>query len=545
MRRILRGLYRTLFGWAANAPRTALVVIGAVVVAGILPALFFRQESLLPDFKETDLVVRWEGSSSASHPAMERITTLASRELRALPGVRNVSAHVGRAVMSDQHTNINSSDLWVSIDPAADHAATVAAVKRLVAGYPGSSPEVMTYLEAKFREELSGTGRSLIVRVYGEDMTTLRQKAEEVQKMLASTKGVHNATVQYPKEMPTLEIEVNLDKAKQYGLKPGDVRRAATSLVSGLHVGNLFEEQKVFEVMVYGTPNTRHSLTSIQNLLIDTPSRAPVLLKEVADVRIVPAVTAIHRDAVARRIDVTFGIFGRDLASVAGEVHDGIEKISWPLEYRAEMLGEYAEAEAARDRVEALAIAAALGIFLLLQVYFRSWRLATAFFLSLPAALAGGALAAFFANGGVLSLGKIVGFVTVLGIAVRQGMALIGDYRQREQHDGEAFGPELIQRVTSEHSTPILMVGTTGLAFVRWSFPGSCRTGDPPSDGGGHPGQSGDGNGVHAVRRPDYLRALRGCPRTCADSKSIRSEVRPETKFLVPQGRIKGAARLR
>ena len=183
--------------------------------------------------------------------------------------------------------------------------------------------------------------------------------------------------------------------------------------------------------------------------------------------RIVPAVTAIHRDAVARRIDVTFGIFGRDLASVAGEVHDGIEKISFPMEYRAEMLGEYAEAEAARDRVEELAIAAALGIFLLLQVYFRSWRLATAFFVSLPAALAGGVLVAFFANGGVLSLGKIVGFVTVLGIAVRQGMALIGDYRQREQHDGEAFGPELIQRVTSEHSAPILMtLGTTALAFL-------------------------------------------------------------------------------
>jgi len=473
---LLRGLYRTLFGWAVRAPRAALAVLGIVVVAGLLPTPFLRQESLLPDFKETDLVVRWEGGSSASHPAMERVTTLASRELRAIPGVRNVSAHVGRAVMSDRQTNINSSDLWVSIDPAADYAATLASVKRAVSGYPGASAQVMTYLEAKFREELSGTGQSLVVRVYGDDMTVLREKAEEVQKMLASTKGVHNATVQYSKEMPTLEIEVNLDKAKHYGLKPGDVRRAAASLVSGIQVGNLFEEQKVFEVMVYGDPKTRHSLTSIQSLLIDTPSGGHVRLQEVADVRIVPAVTAIHRDAVARRIDVTFGIFGRDLASVADEVHDGLEKISFPLEYRAEMLGEYAEAEAARDRVVTFAIAALIGIFLLLQVYFRSWRLATAVFLSLPAALAGGLLVTFFAYGGLVSLGKIVGSLAVLGIAVRQAVTLIGRYRSDEQHGGERFGADLVGRGTTEQSVPILVtLGTTALAFLPLALSGGVR----------------------------------------------------------------------
>jgi Cu/Ag efflux pump CusA len=474
---ILRAVYRILFGWAIRAPRTAVAVLGAILVAGLLTIPYFRQESLLPDFKETDLVVRWDGNTSASHAAMGRIATLASRELRTIKGVHNVSAQVGRAVMSDKQANVNAGELWVSIDPEADYDATVAQVKRVVASYPGPSAEVLTYTQARFRQELSGTGQSLIVRVYGKEMDILRSKAEEVQKMLASTQGVVNPKVQYPAEMPTLEIEVNLDKANRYGLKPGDVRRSATAMVAGLTVGHLFEDQKVFEVTVYGTPEVRNSVTSIQDLLIDTPSHGHVALKEVADVRIVPAVTAIQRDSVARRIDVTFGVVGRDLAAVADAVHDGIEKIEFPLEYRAEMVGEYAELAAAQDRVRVFAIAAAIGIFLLLQVCFRSWRLAAAMFVSLPTALAGSALTVYFADGGLLSLGSIIGFLGVFGIAVRQGIALIGRYNRYRELEGSksgTFGAALIERATEEQAAPILMtVVTTAFAFAPFAFSGS------------------------------------------------------------------------
>ncbi|HXV62280.1 MAG TPA: efflux RND transporter permease subunit, partial [Vicinamibacteria bacterium] len=297
-------IYDGLFSWAAKTPRMAFIAV-LVMACGFLALPVVRQETLLPALKETDLVVRFQGNPSASHPAMNRITRLAGRELRAIPGVRNVSAHVGRAIMSDQRTNVDGAELWVSIDPTVDYDATVSAVKEVVAGYPGLSREVLTYLQAKFREELSGTGESLVVRVYGEDMGIIRQKANEVRDIMASIDGIVDPTVQFPREMPILEIEVDLEKAKPYGLKPGDVRRAATSIVSGVEVGALFEEQKVFEVVVQGVPNTRHSLTSIQNLLVDTPSGGHVRLQDVADVRIVPGPAVIHRDAVARRMDVT------------------------------------------------------------------------------------------------------------------------------------------------------------------------------------------------------------------------------------------------
>jgi Cu/Ag efflux pump CusA len=165
-------------------------------------------------------------------------------------------------------------------------------------------------------------------------------------------------------------------------------------------------------------------------------------------------------------MDVAVNVRGRDLGSVGDEVEDRLKEIQFPLEYRAELLGEYAERDAAQERVLAYAIAAAIGIFLLLQAFFRSWQLATAVFLTLPVALVGGVLAVFVSAAGLLSFGAIVGFIAVLGIVVRNSIMLIGRYRNLER-EGENFGAELVQRGTRERSAPILMTAvTTALAFL-------------------------------------------------------------------------------
>ncbi|HET7292677.1 MAG TPA: efflux RND transporter permease subunit [Vicinamibacteria bacterium] len=470
---LARGIHGALFGWAGRAPALAVGAVVALLVVGGICVPLLHQESLLPAFKETDLMVRWEGSSSASYPAMARITALASRELRALPGVRNVSGEMGRAITSDKRANINAGELRVSIDPAADYDATVAAVRQVMAGYPGLNPEVLTYLQAQVRKELAGNGDSLVVRIYGEDLDMIRQKADEVQRVLASTDGIVDPRVRYPREMPTLEIEVDIDKAKRHGLKPGDVRRAATTLVSGLEVGSLFEEQKVFDVIVWGTPEARHSITNIHELLIDTPAGGHVPLKEVASVRIVPSATEIQRDAVARFIDVTANVRNRDLA-VAGAVQRGIQQIQFPLEYRAELLGEYAERLAAQRRVMAFAIAAAIAIFLVLQAFFRSWPLAAAVFLTLPMALVGGVVAVVATGGGLLSFGGVAGFLGLLGLAVRNVVTLVSRYRQLEQQGGGVPPADIVARGTLECSAPILLSAVaTALVFLPFALRGS------------------------------------------------------------------------
>src|SRR6185436_19106281 len=177
--------------------------------------------------------------------------------------------------------------------------------------------------------------------------------------------------------------------AQLHGLKPGDVRRAAATLMNGIVVGNLYEEQKIFEVVVWSTPETRQSLSSVRDLLIDKPGGGQVRLGDVANVHIVAASSVIKHDAVKRYIDVSADVEGRALAAVASDISHRVAKLKFPLEYHAEVMGDFALSDAARERLITFVIAAAIGIFILFQAAFASWRLAALAFASLPAALLG------------------------------------------------------------------------------------------------------------------------------------------------------------
>jgi CzcA family heavy metal efflux pump len=449
-----------------RTPRPAYLAVGALLLAGLV-ALPFMGQSFLPAFRERDLLVQWSGAPGTSHPAMTRLTAEAGRELQAIPGVRNFGALIGRAVLGDRPVGINSAELWVSVDPTADYDATVGAVQDATAGgFPGTVREVRTYLQEKVREVLTGTSDAIVVRIFGPDLDVLREKAEEVREEMAKINGVAAARVELQVEEPQVEIEVDLERAEAYGLKPGDVRRAASTLLSGLEAGNLFEEQKVFDVVVWGTPATRHSLTSIRELLIDTPGGDHVRLEDVADVRLAPTPNMILREAVSRRIDIGLTVQGRDLAAVANDVEDTLEGIDFPLEHHAQVLGEDAERQGAQNRMLGFAVAAAAGIFLLLQAALQSWRLATLVFFTLPVALVGGVLAAF-ATGGAISLGTLVGLLAVFGIAARNGILLISHYQRLEEHEGEVPGMALVLRGARERLVPIaLTAATTGLALA-------------------------------------------------------------------------------
>jgi Cu/Ag efflux pump CusA len=186
----------------------------------------------------------------------------------------------------------------------------------------------------------------------------------------------------------------------------------------------------------------------------------------VAKLRVAPNPNVIKREAVSRRIDVEANVRGRALGAVVREVARRLKGVEFPLGYHAEVLGEYAERQAAQRRMLGYGVAAALGIFLLLQAAVGSWRLASLTFVTLPMALVGGVLAAF-AGGGIISLGSLVGFLTVFGIAARNGIMLINHYQHLERHEGEPFGPGLILRGARERLSPILMTAlATGLAIV-------------------------------------------------------------------------------
>jgi CzcA family heavy metal efflux pump len=462
--RLLHRGYERALAPIVHTPGRALVAgaAGMVLVLVGLAMVPLLSQDLAPSFKDTDLLIRLNGTPGTSHPEMTRITAQASKELKQLQGVRGVGAHVGRAITSDQIVSVDSSELWVSVDPSADYDKAVASIQEVVSGYPGLDGEVLTYPKQRIDDVLAGSGDGLVVRVYGQDLEVLRSKAEEVRQAVAGVDGAVNPQVERLVEEPTLEIEVDLAKAQKVGIKPGDVRRAAATMLSGIQVGNLFEEQKVFDVVVWGAPHVRSSLTSIRELRVDVPGGGQVKLGDVANVSVKPALSVIHHDNVSRRLDVTASVSGRSLGAVAGDVEAALRNVQFPLEYHAEVLAEHTDRQAAQRRTAVIAGIAAIVIFLLLQVAFGSWRLAAAVFLTLPMALVGGVLVVL-ATGGDLSLGALVGFVLVLGIAIRNACLLVSHYQHLEQDEGEAVGPGLVMRGALERLSPTL---TTALALA-------------------------------------------------------------------------------
>jgi CzcA family heavy metal efflux pump len=457
--------YRPLLERATRTPRAAYVTVGVVTLAGIgvWPLL---GHSLLPSFKERDFLMHWVTSPDTSLPEMLRITTRASKELRAIPGVRNFGAHIGQAFAADEVVGVNFGENWISISRDADYDKTHALIEEMVEGYPGLYRDVQTYLKERIREVLTGAGEAIVVRIFGPDLGVLRDKAEDVRAAIADIPGLVNLHKELIVEVPHIQVTVNLEEARRHGLKPGDVRRASASLMAGEEVGDIFIEGRTYDVHVWTAPEARHSIDSVRDMLIDTQTGQRVRLSEVADVSIQPTPNVIKREASSRRIDVEANVRGRDLAAVASEVQARLQKMAFPLGYHAVLQGEYAELRAARERLQLFGVLALAGIFILLRQSFDSWRLAALSFLTLPSALVGGVLAAWLA-GGVISLGSLVGFLTVLGIAARNGIIMINHFQHLERYEGETFGMGLVLRGAAERLRPILMTtGAAGLAIL-------------------------------------------------------------------------------
>lgn len=447
--------------------RPKLAVIAAVVICTLTAiSVPFLGEEFLPEFKETDFLMHWVGKPGTSIEAMNRSTIEVSKELRAIPGVRNFGSHIGRAEVADEVVGPNFAELWISIDPDVPYEPTVAKIQQVVDGYPGLFRDVLTYLKERIKEVLTGAGSSIVVRIYGPNLDGLRAKAAEVGKTMQTVEGVTNLKVEPQVLVPQIEVHIKPDAGMRFGLSPGDIRRATTTLIKGVKVGELYDEQKIFDVVVWGEDSLRDDISALQNIRISTPNGGDIPLSEVTDIRIAPSPNIVQRENASRRIDVSCDVKGRDLGTVAREIEEKVRGMQFDQGYHPEFLGEYAARQASQNRLLALAGLSLIGILLLLYTDFRSLRLTLLILASFPFALVGGVIASFL-TGGVLSLGSLVGFVTVLGIAARNGIMLVSHYRHLEHEEGMHFSPRLIIRGSTERLAPILMTASvTGLALL-------------------------------------------------------------------------------
>jgi CzcA family heavy metal efflux pump len=465
-----------LVGWLQRAytaglsrviirPVAAYVTFALVTVVGVAvyPQL---GQSLFPGFKEHDFLIHWVAPPGTSTAEMERSTTKISRELLAIPGVRSAGAHIGQAFLGEEVAGVNLGEIWISLSPRADYTTTLDRIQSVTNGYPGLFREVQTYLDERIQEVLTGGKEPIIVRTYGDDLRVLRAKSDQILALVKSVKGVVGAHRDISSDVPQVNVKVNLAAAERYDLKPGDVRRDAATLVAGEEVGDIFRAGKAYDTVVWSPDSVRHSFSDMEKLPIDTPSGRPIRLGTVANVSLQPNPNAIERQGDSRYLDVGADVSGRALGAVVQDIKQKLASVHLDRGYHAELLGEYTERQAAQSRLLQSSIIAGVVILLLLQASFRRWRLAVLTFLTLPMALVGGVLAAWI-GGGIISLGSLVGFFTVFGIAARNGILLINHWQHLEDQEGMEFGPALVLRGARERLSPILMTTlATGLALV-------------------------------------------------------------------------------
>ena len=471
--------YRSGLQKFSRTLRPALLVAAAcgLVAAVILP---FLNTALTPTFQDRNVVVKLQGAPDASAPAMTQRATEIGNSLQSLPGVSGVGATVGRAVTGDRVVNVNSGDIWVAIAGDADYDATVASIKDTVRDVPGMTAEVVPFSTQEMREVgsletgtntvtgsgldvLTGLNTPVAVRVYGEEPQVLAAEAAKVQQLMSTVDGVVNPRIEGALTQPTIEIEVDLDKSQQVGITPGAVRRAEATLLQGIQVGSVFEDQKVFDVIVLGTPATRSSVAAVQSLLIDRPGGGHVRLGDVAEVRIAQTPTAIHREAVSRHLDVVADLDGRSVKAVVADLEQQLADTNFPLQYHAEVIANSTADEIQIGRAIGFGIAAIIAAFLLFQAAFNSWRLALVATVALPLSLTGGLLTGLI-GGLTFGLGALLGMLALLGLAARYIATMLtriqGPYGRRGRDDDELLAHRADRPPTSsslaEEKTPPL-----------------------------------------------------------------------------------------
>lgn len=466
--RWLKAQHRRWLEGVAGRPRTVIALV-ALVCLGAMATLPFFGGEFLPEFREGHYIVRMAAVPGTSLKESIRLGKLVTAELLKNPQVRSVSQEAGRAENGEDPWGPHYSELHVDLRTLKGEEAESAQteIRRALAKFPGLSFAVMPFLAERMEETVSGTTAEFIINVFGNDLDVLDQKALEVREVLAGVAGATDVTIQSPPGLPEMAVRLRPDRLVQYGFRPVDVLAALQTAYQGTPVSQIYEGNRVFDVTVVLDAASRQDPETIGALRLRNARGLTVPLRELAEVR--PSsgrYSVMHADA-QRLQQVTCNVEGRDVASFAAEVKQKLaERVSFPAGTFVLFSGAAQATAQARRELIVHSLLAGAGIVLLLAVLFGSGRNLWLMLVNLPFALVGGVLAVF-ATGGLLSIGSLVGFVTLFGITIRNSIMMVSHFEHLVQQEGLTWGLEAAFRGASERLLPILMTAlVTGLGLL-------------------------------------------------------------------------------
>ena len=461
----LRARYERALGRALDRPRRVLLGSVLALIAGVALVPLLRLE-FLPEFHETNFVMHMTGAPGVGLGESTRVGAAAERALLGVPGIHSVAQFIGRATLAEDHGfGAERSELLVRLRPDADAAEVTEALRERAATIGGFTFDVKQFLNERIEETLEGAGAALIVRLRGPDLVALEQAATAVSQRLSGVPGAVDVHAEGALAAPGIRVRPRRDDLLRLGLSAAAVERAIRSALGGLPVGRVVEAGRQADVVLYVA--AADDPARLARLPITAAGSRVVALGSVADIDLGPLRADIAHEDGVRTVAVRLNVRGRSLEAVAHDVARAVAAAPLPAGIYAEVGGEYAAAAAARTRLLGLGALALLGIFVLLVVDFGSARLAGLTMVNVPLAFVGGLAAVLLGAGGRLSLGAIVGFVTVFGITIRNGIVLVAHFLHLERERGGALDRPALVAGAADRLAPILMTAlTTGIALV-------------------------------------------------------------------------------
>jgi CzcA family heavy metal efflux pump len=476
----LRALHRRALDWVSRAPRFTIAVV-VLMVLGAAATIPFYGGEFLPEFQEGHLVLHQAAVPGTSLEHSLEMGKRVTAELLKDKRIVSVAQQAGRAELGEDTFGPNYSEMHVELAEMSGEEAErfSAEIRKPLLRFPGLTFKVMAFLVERMEETLSGTTAEIVVTLRGDDLDALDRAAEAVRRVMLQLRGAADVTVESQGTAPELVVRLRHDRAAALGFTPAEVLEATETAFQGAEVGQVYDGSRVVDVTVLLPEAERRTAESVGDLMLTSAAGLRVPLRELADVFLTDSRSDIVHEGAQRRQQVTCNAVGRDSAGVLAELKRRLAaEVTLPRGVYATYGGS---AEAQRGTRRELLVHSALagvGIVLLLAIVFRSGRNLLLVLANLPFALVGGALAVF-AGGGLLSVGSLIGFVTLFGLSTRNSIMLISHYEHLVRVEGCAWNLETALRGASERLVPILMTAlVTALGLLPLALGGGRAGGE-------------------------------------------------------------------
>lgn len=446
-----------------------VVISGAVLLFLIaIATLPFVGTAFLPEFNEGTLTINVQAQPGTSLQESNRIGQVAEQLLLQVPEVKSTGRRTGRAELDEHAEGVHYTEIDVDLKKSDRSREDILHnIRDQLAVIPGVTVNVGQPISHRIDHLQSGVRAQIAVKLFGDDLGTLRAKAEELRNVMSTVAGATDVQIEKQVLIPQIRFNVNRTAAAQYGLQPGEIVETLETALNGKKVSEAVEGQRRYDVIVRFDDPSRGSLDALKNVTIDTPQGTQIPVSAVADIERIPGPNQVLRENTQRRIVVSSNVAGRDLGSVVQDMQQRIKaQVQLPEGYFVEYGGQFEAQQEATKRLSILTIFSLVAIFFLLLKALGDWRSALQVMINIPLALIG-AIFAMLLSGGIFSVATLVGFISLVGITSRNGIMMLSHYLHLVREEGEDFTEHMIIRGSLERLVPVLMTAlTAGLSLI-------------------------------------------------------------------------------